>query len=124
VDITRNKELDRYGRVSYRVLGDGVHIGTVYEDGNGLHRAELPEGVGTSRATDQTLERATDWLAAWALPVDGDIETECREFARQYPTRQTLLALQYADEGTLPWEDVVRLYRAALALGIASVTGA
>lgn len=118
--ITRNKELDQYGNVTYRVLADGVYIGTAHKRGKGKYSAELPTG-GMSRAA-MSLTSASDWLAAYALPVDGDAEAECREFARQYPTEYTQRAMTAAESGLLDWDEIAKLFRAALAAGIAEVS--
>jgi hypothetical protein len=120
VSITKAREVDDKGNVSYRVLRDGKHVGTAHKVSGGYKPELVTGGMGPAMA----LAKAVDYLAAYSLPVDGDPEAECREFARQYPTDNVRRAIAVAESGLFTWAEIAGLFRGALAAGMAEVTGA
>jgi hypothetical protein len=48
-------------------------------------------------------------------------ETECRAFAAEFPTPNTLRAISLAESGRLAWVDIHRVLLGALAKGLAEV---
>jgi hypothetical protein len=51
------------------------------------------------------------------------IRQQVLEFAAAYPTPNVRLAVQYAQAGTITWEQVYTLFQASLAKGLAEVSG-
>jgi len=51
----------------------------------------------------------------------SQFEQDCREFARQYPTPNTLRAIALCEAGTLEWDRVADLFTRSLAAGIREV---
>jgi hypothetical protein len=49
------------------------------------------------------------------------VETECREFAREFPTPNVLRAIALCEAGTLRWEQIAEIFRASLATGLTEV---
>jgi len=49
------------------------------------------------------------------------MESEVREFAREFPTPNVLRAVALAESGTLTWAQVHGVFRASLARGLAEV---
>jgi hypothetical protein len=48
-------------------------------------------------------------------------ETQCRDFAREFPTPNALRAIVLCEAGTLRWEQVEAIFRASLAKGLEAV---
>ena len=59
-----------------------------------------------------------------SLPVltAADVEADCRAFAAQYPTPNTLRAIALAEAGRVSWFDLYPIFRDALATGLRAVT--
>ena len=49
------------------------------------------------------------------------IESEVREFAREFPTPNVLRAVALCEAGTLTWERVYEVFKASLVKGLAEV---
>ena len=50
------------------------------------------------------------------------IRQQVLEFAASYPTPNVRLAVQYAQAGTITWEQVYTLFQTAMAKGLAEVS--
>lgn len=51
----------------------------------------------------------------------SDIRTQVIEFAATYPTPNVRLAVQYAEAGTITWEQVADLFKRSLGMAILEV---
>lgn len=49
------------------------------------------------------------------------LETEVREFAREFPTPNVLRAVALCESGRLDWAQVAELFRTSLAKGLEAV---
>jgi hypothetical protein len=58
------------------------------------------------------------------MPVTSlsSIESDVREFAREFPTPNVLRAVALCEAGTLSWGEVHELFRRSLATGLATVS--
>jgi hypothetical protein len=52
----------------------------------------------------------------------SSIESEVREFAREFPTPNVQRAVALCEAGTLTWAQVHELFQASLAVGLAAVS--
>lgn len=59
----------------------------------------------------------TPTVTAWVNPF----EVEVREFVREFPTPNALLAVEHAEAGRLTWEQVHGLFEQALRAGLKEV---
>jgi hypothetical protein len=75
VNISRTKQVDRNGNVSYRVTRDGVHLGDVVKLASGKHR---PESVNGTHGPDGTIKAGVEWLNIYARPTADAISAEIR----------------------------------------------
>jgi hypothetical protein len=56
------------------------------------------------------------------MPQSTDqVQAECVTFAEQFPTPQVRRGLELAQEGTISWEDLQRVYQGALADGLSAI---
>jgi hypothetical protein len=53
--------------------------------------------------------------------MPSTIETDCREFARQYPLPNVLAAIGHAEAGRITWADAYALFVRALTAGLEAV---
>lgn len=69
-EITRTKNVDSNGNVSYRVTRDGVHLGDVLKLASGKYRPELVSG---DHGPDGTLKDGVAWVTTYAKPTPDAI---------------------------------------------------
>jgi hypothetical protein len=60
-------------------------------------------------------------LMASTATVSTTIETEVREFAREFPTPSVQRAVALCEAGTLTWAQVHEIFRGSLAKGLSAV---
>jgi hypothetical protein len=69
---------------------------------------ELPTATAADSGREECLMAST-------------FEQDCRAFAAEFPTPNTLRAIALCEAGTLRWEQVAEIFRASLAKGLATV---
>jgi hypothetical protein len=82
----------------------------------------MPRGVGIllfMETTTTTQRRATGRKEGLMASTTTSIESEVREFAREFPTPNVQRAVALCEAGTLTWAQVHEIFRGSLAKGLA-----